>query len=86
MRNATHNANNGEGKMANLEKIRAQQVVKCAADEKALAKCKKDYLQAEVKRHHKVVDLRGLGKWDLIGMILRAKYGVKVLSQVDGWN
>ena len=68
--------------MINLE----LQVAACTKDEKALAKCKKDFLIAEVKRHHRVVDLRGLGKWDLIGMILRARYGVKVLRQVDGWN
>jgi hypothetical protein len=63
--------------MINLE----LQIQSCTKDEKALAKCKKDFLIAEVKRHHRVVDLRGLGKWDLIGMILRARYGVKVLKQ-----
>ena len=62
------------------------QVARATQAEKRLAKCKKAYLQDEAKRHHRVVDLRGLGKWDLIGMILRAEYGVKVLKQVPGWS
>jgi len=68
--------------MTNLE----TQIEECTKKEKSLAKTSKGYLQSEVKRSHKVIDLKGLGKWELIGMILRADYGVKVLSKVEGWN
>lgn len=64
------------------------QIENCIRDEKALAKCKRDYLISEVKRHHRVGDFssrRDFPKWELIAMILRARYGVKILKQVPGW-
>lgn len=61
------------------------QVEACTAREKALAKLTKKKLADEVARHHRVVDLRDETKWGLIGMILRAEFGVKILRQVDGW-
>ena len=64
----------------------SNQVEACTAREKAISKWNKEQLSAEVRRHHRVVDLRGVSKWELIAMLLRAEYGVKVLRQVPGWS
>lgn len=71
--------------MSNLEKIREIQIAKAAADEKLYSKLKKDQLKAEVEKHYRIVDLKGASKWELIAMIMDAKYGAKVLRAI-GWD
>ncbi len=63
-----------------------EQVAKCESDEKKLSKISKKGLELEVRRHHRVVDLRECTKWDLIAMILRARYGVSILKNCKGWS
>lgn len=46
----------------------------------ALRAASKDYLEGEVKRSHRVSDLRGLSKGDLINMILVDKFGERRTS------
>ncbi len=75
-----------EEQLTTEKKMNTDLVAQCEADEKSLAKCSKDYLIAEVKRHHRICDLREHTKWDLIAEILRARHGVRVLKQCKGWH
>ena len=64
---------------------KAKRIAECEAEEKRLKKCTKAFLKTEVQRHYKIRDLSQSTKWDLIGDLLRAMYGVKILKQCKGW-
>ena len=62
------------------------QIGKCESDEKTLRKLSKEELKREANRSYRVADFRDCTKWDLIGMILRARYGLRVLENCKGWD
>ena len=66
--------------------MNSQQIEECESDEKALCKLSKEELKREAGRSYRVADFRDCTKWDLIGMILRARYGTRALKGCKGWQ